>query len=145
MTTQTSIIYAAAQPEEKNKQLNKNKKLYTKNKYTGNIYILTTKNNAVLTLTDLKGNTKYWTSCGCVGFKNSRKSTTYAAQIAAENLSSKALSLGFFNVNIKLKGLGFGKESTVRAIYKSGLIISNIQETTPLSHNGCRPSKKRRI
>lgn len=127
------------------KKQNKNKKLYTQNKYIGIIYIQTTKNNTLLTLTDLKGNTKYWTSCGSVGFKNSRKSTTYAAQIAAENLSHKALHLGFFNVNIKLKGLGFGKESTVRAIYKSGLVISKIEDITSLAHNGCRSAKKRRV
>lgn len=117
------------------------KKLYQK----GIIHIQSSRNNTILTLTDLQGNTKYWTSAGSIGFKNSRKSTTYAAQAAAEVLASKALNLGFYSVIVKIKGLGYGKESSVRALYKSKLVIIKIIETTPISHNGCRAPKKRRV
>lgn len=111
----------------------------------GIIHIQSTKNNTLITLTDLQGNTKFKTSAGTLGFKNSRKSTTYAAQAAAEELANKALILGFSSVIIKIKGLGYGKESTIRALYKSRLIITKLIEQTPIPHNGCRPPKKRRI
>lgn len=111
----------------------------------GIIHIQSTKNNTLLTLTDFQGNTKFWTSAGTLGFKNSRKSTTYAAQAAAEELAKKALVLGFSSVVVKMKGLGYGKESTVRALYKSRLIITQLIEQTPVPHNGCRPPKKRRV
>jgi small subunit ribosomal protein S11 len=111
----------------------------------GIIHIQSTKNNTLITLTDLQGNTKFWTSAGTLGFKNSRKSTTYAAQAAAEHLAKKALVLGFSSVILKMKGLGYGKESTVRALYKSRLIITKLIEQTPVPHNGCRPPKKRRV
>ncbi len=117
------------------------KKLYQK----GVIYIQSTRNNTILTLTDLQGNTKYWTSAGSIGFKNSKKSTTYAAQAAAEILASQALNLGFYSVIVKIKGLGYGKESSVRALYKSKLVITKIIENTPIPHNGCRAPKKRRV
>lgn len=111
----------------------------------GIIHIQSTKNNTLLTLTDLQGNTRFWTSAGTLGFKNSRKSTTYAAQAAAEELAKKALVLGFSSVILKMKGLGYGKESTVRALYKSRLLITQLIEQTPVPHNGCRPPKKRRV
>ncbi len=120
-------------------------KLLKKQSQKGIIYIQSTRNNTLLTLTDLKNSTQFWTSAGCLGFKNSRKSTTYAAQAAADKLANKALNLGFFSVIVKIKGLGYGKEACVRTIYKSKLIITKIEETTPLSHNGCRPPKKRRV
>jgi small subunit ribosomal protein S11 len=111
----------------------------------GIIHIQSSKNNTIITLTDLAGNTKFWVSAGTLGFKNSRKSTTYAAQAAAEEVADKSLQLGFFSVIVKIKGLGFGKESTIRALYKSRLIITKLVEQTPISHNGCRPPKKRRV
>lgn len=111
----------------------------------GVIHISSTKNNTILTLTDLEGNTKFWISAGVLGFKNSRKSTTYAAQTAAEHLVSKAINMGFNSVSVKMKGLGYGKESCIRALYKSRLFITEITEQTPIAHNGCRPRKKRRI
>ena len=117
------------------------KKLYKK----GIIHIQSSRNNTILTLTDLQGNTKYWTSAGSIGFKNSRKSTTYSAQAAAEVLASKALNLGFYSVIVKIKGLGYGKQSSIRALYKSKLVITKIIEATPISHNGCRAPKKRRV
>jgi len=111
----------------------------------GIIHVQSSKNNTIITLTDLNGNTKSWASAGTLGFKNSRKSTTYAAQAAAEQIAEKALQLGFLSVIVKIKGLGYGKESTVRALYKSRLLITEIVEQTPVSHNGCRQKKKRRI
>jgi small subunit ribosomal protein S11 len=117
------------------------KKLYQK----GIVHIQSTRNNTIITLTDLQGNTKFWTSTGNLGFKNSRKSTTYAAQAAAELLASKALNLGFYSIAVKIKGLGYGKESSVRALYKSKLVITKISEITPIPHNGCRAPKKRRV
>lgn len=117
------------------------KKLYQK----GIVHIQSTRNNTIITLTDLQGNTKFWTSTGNLGFKNSRKSTTYAAQAAAELLATKALNLGFYSIAVKIKGLGYGKESSVRALYKSKLVITKISEITPIPHNGCRAPKKRRV
>ena len=111
----------------------------------GLIYILSTKNNTIITLTDLEGNTKFATSAGSLGFKNSRKSTTYAAQAAAEQVAFKAFTLGFQSVEVKVKGLGYGKESSLRTLFKSRLSITKIYEQTSVSHNGCRQPKKRRI
>jgi small subunit ribosomal protein S11 len=96
-------------------------------------------------LTDLKGNTKSWISSGSVGFKNSRKSTSYAAQAATEKLVTNAIELGFTSVTVKMKGLGYGKQSSIRAIYKSGLKITRIEDRTSIPHNGCRLPKKRRV
>jgi small subunit ribosomal protein S11 len=121
------------------------KKNIRKNKQSGTIYIQSTSNNTICTLTNVFGDTVFWTSAGSVGFKNSRKSTTYAAQAAAEKLAFNAVKLGFFSANVKLKGLGYGKESAVRALQKTGLIITKIEEITPIPHNGCRPPKKRRV
>ena len=111
----------------------------------GVIHIQSTRNNTILTLTDLQGNSKCWTSSGSIGFRNTRKATTYAAQAAAERLANKALNLGFFSVVVKIKGLGYGKDSSVRALYKSKLVITKIIEITPIPHNGCRAPKKRRM
>ena len=120
-------------------------KLLKKHVQKGIIYVQSTRNNTIITLTDTQGITKFWTSAGCLGFKNSRKSTTYAAQAAAEKLTNKALSLGFNSVIVKIKGLGYGKETSVRAIHKSKLMITKIIEKTPIPHNGCRLPKKRRV
>lgn len=111
----------------------------------GAIYIFSTKNNTILTLTDLNGNTKFWSSAGSIGFKNSRKSTTYAAQAAAEQIATKALNSGILSVDVYIKGLGYGKESSIRALYKSNLVITRIIEKTTTPHNGCRAPKKRRV
>lgn len=109
------------------------------------IYITSTKNNTLITLTSAPGKTHFWASAGSVGFKNSRKSTSYAAQAAAETVAAKALNLGFSSFTIYLKGLGYGKDSCVRVFSKAGLLITQIIETTPVVHNGCRPPRKRRI
>lgn len=120
-------------------------KFFKKSDQKGFISISSTKNNTIITLTDLQGNTKFWTSAGALGFKNSRKSTTYAAQAAAEQVALKALQIGFSSIIIKVKGLGYGKESSIRALFKSRLLITKIIEQTPVSHNGCRAVKKRRV
>ena len=119
---------------------------YIKKSYQkGIVHIQSTRNNTILTLTDLEGNTQFSTSAGNLGFRNARKSTPFAAQMAAELLATKALNLGFSSIIVKVKGLGYGKESGIRALYKSKLYIVKILETTPISHNGCRAPKKRRI
>lgn len=111
----------------------------------GFIYLTCTKNNTICTLIDPKGNTKGWNSSGTLGFKNARKSTIYAAQGAAEMIAIKAKNLGFKRACLIIKGLGRGKESSVRILRKSGLKILSVEEKTPIPHNGCRPPKKRRV
>ena len=111
----------------------------------GFIYLTCTKNNTICTLVDPKGNTKGWNSSGTLGFKNARKSTIYAAQGAAEMIAIKAKNLGFKRACLIIKGLGRGKESSVRILRKSGLKILSVEEKTPIPHNGCRPPKKRRV
>ncbi len=127
--------------KQKRKQLD----FLKKNKQLGYIYIQSTRNNTIITLTDSSGNTKNCVSAGSIGFKNSRKSTSYAAQAATEKLILNTFQLGFNSIIVIMKGLGYGKQSSVRAIYKSGLKVIKIEDRTSLPHNGCRPSKKRRI
>jgi small subunit ribosomal protein S11 len=116
-----------------------------KKKQVGIFYIQSTQNNTIITLTDINGNTICWVSSGSIGFKNSRKSTAYAAQAATEKLVLNALLLGFVSVRIIMNGPGYGKQSAVRAIYKSGLQVTKITDRTPIPHNGCRLVKKRRV
>ena len=112
---------------------------------THQIHIQTTLNNTIITLTDSKGNTKISASAGLMGFKNSRKSTTYASQTTAEHIGKQSISLGIYDVEVKLKGIGFGKESSLRGLQSSGLMIRKIEDCTPTAHNGCRLRKKRRL
>lgn len=109
------------------------------------IHIQTTLNNTIITLTDSYGNTKATASAGFLGFKNSRKSTTYASQMTAEFIGKKCISLGIRFVQVKLKGIGFGKESSLKGLQSSGIIIKDIEDVTSLPHNGCRLPKKRRL
>ena len=111
----------------------------------GKIYCNATKNNTTLTLVDTKGNTKGWSCSGSLGFKNARKSTTYAAQAAAEMLIKKAKTLGYTHLRLRVKGLGRGKQSCLKLLSKSGLRIISLEDNTPLPHNGCRGPKKRRV
>ena len=120
-------------------------KFLKKSNEKGIIHIQSTRNNTVLTLTDLQGNTKCWSSAGNLGFKNSRKSTSYAAQAVAELVAAKALNLGIDSVILKIKGLGYGKLTAIRALSKSNLNITQIIERTSIAHNGCRAPKKRRV
>ena len=120
-------------------------KFLKKSNEKGIIHIQSTRNNTILTLTDFSGNTKFWSSAGNIGFKNSRKSTSYAAQAVAELVATKALNLGFDAVVLKIKGLGYGKLTAIRALCKSKLNVTQIIERTPIAHNGCRSPKKRRV
>ena len=111
----------------------------------GRAYIQSTFNNTIITLTDTNGNTLAWGSAGSTGVKGSRKSTPYAAQIAAENAARKAMEHGLREVDVYVKGPGSGRESAVRALQASGIALRTIRDVTPIPHNGCRPRKRRRI
>ncbi|MCM8776140.1 MAG: 30S ribosomal protein S11, partial [Candidatus Omnitrophica bacterium] len=102
-------------------------------------------NNTVITITDPQGNTICWSSSGAAGFKGSKKSTPFAAQVASERAAKKALELGVKEVEVMIKGPGSGRESAVRALQAGGLQVCAIHDVTPLPHNGCRPPKRRRV
>ena len=102
-------------------------------------------NNTIITITDKQGNTICWATSGGSGFKGSRKSTPFAAQVAAETAGKAAQEFGVKNIEVRIKGPGPGRESSVRALNSVGLKITSIQDITPVPHNGCRPPKKRRI
>ena len=102
-------------------------------------------NNTIITITDRQGNALSWATAGGAGFRGSRKSTPFAAQVAAENAGRTALDYGLKNLDIRVKGPGPGRESSVRALNALGYKITNITDVTPIPHNGCRPPKKRRV
>jgi small subunit ribosomal protein S11 len=108
-------------------------------------HIQSTLTNTIITITDLQGNTKTWSSSGNAGFQGSRRSTNYAAQATADHVARVALQLGVKSVEARLRGLSYGKESALRGLLTGGLIITKISDVTPIAHNGCRPKKKRRI
>lgn len=108
-------------------------------------HVLATFNNTMITVTDLNGETLCWASAGTIGYKGSRKSTPFAAQKAAESAADKAKRFGVREVDVRVKGPGSGRESAVRALQASGIIVRAIEDVTPLPHNGCRPRKKRRV
>ena len=108
-------------------------------------HIQATFNNTIITITDRGGNTITWSSTGMAGFKGSKKSTPFAAQVASEKAGKKALELGVKEVEVQVKGPGSGRESAIRALASAGLKISVIRDVTPVPHNGCRPPKRRRI
>jgi small subunit ribosomal protein S11 len=111
----------------------------------GRAYVQSTFNNTLITLTDPQGNVLSWASAGQSGFKGSRKSTPYAAQIAAEGAARRAMEHGLRQVDVFVKGPGSGREAAVRALQASGLIVLSIKDSTPVPHNGCRPPKRRRV
>ncbi|OGX05145.1 MAG: 30S ribosomal protein S11 [Omnitrophica bacterium RIFCSPLOWO2_12_FULL_50_11] len=111
----------------------------------GIVHILASFNNTVVTITDSAGNTVCWASAGSAGFKGSKKSTPYAAQIASQEAGKKAIENGMRDVEVQVKGPGSGRESAIRALQSVGLRISAIKDVTPLPHNGCRPPKRRRV
>ena len=111
----------------------------------GIAHIKATFNNTHITLTDQNGNVIVWEKAGTSGFKGSRKSTAYAATVAAEKAANVAISLGLTSLDVKVKGPGAGRESAIRALAVTGLQIKSIVDVTPLPHNGCRPPKKRRV
>ena len=116
-----------------------------KNVIVGIAHIFSTFNNTSVTITDLNGNTIGWSSAGKVGFKGSRKSTAYAAQMAAQDASRQAMGHGLKEVEVRVKGPGAGRESAVRALQAIGLEVTIIKDVTPVPHNGCRPPKQRRV
>lgn len=109
------------------------------------VHIQSTLNNTIITLTSPEGNTLYWASSGSSGFKNSRKSTSYAAQGTAEKVGRFCLSKNIKKVNVKFKGIGYGKESSLKALHMQGISIYKIEDVPCIPHNGCRPPKKRRM
>ena len=123
----------------------KTKKKVKKNIVSGVAHINSTFNNTIITITDNIGNTISWSSSGNKGFKGSRKSTPFAAQLAAEEAGKKAIEHGMKNIEVVIKGPGNGRESAIRALNSTGLNISIIKDITPIPHNGCRPSKRRRV
>ena len=121
------------------------KKKIKKNIPVGVAHVNATFNNTIITITDTKGNTIAWSSAGAEGFKGSRKSTPFAAQLAAENAGKKAKDNGVKTLEIEVRGPGSGRESALRALQSTGFIITSIKDVTPIPHNGCRPPKRRRV
>ncbi len=121
------------------------KKKVKKNVQSGIAHIQSTFNNTLITLTDVAGNSLCWSTAGGQGFKGSRKSTPFAAQVAAEECAKKAMEHGIRQLSIHVKGPGSGRESAVRALQAQGIKITLIRDVTPVPHNGCRPPKRRRV
>ena len=121
------------------------KKKEKKNISTGIVHIQSTFNNTIVTITDPVGNVVAWSSGGVQGFKGSRKSTPFAAQLAAEDAAKKAMEHGMKNVEVYVKGPGAGRESALRSLQAAGFNVILIKDVTPIPHNGCRPPKRRRV
>ena len=116
-----------------------------KNISSGMVHVNSSFNNTMITITDAQGNTISWSSAGAMNFKGSRKSTPYAAQVAAEDAAKKAMEHGLKTVEVNVRGPGSGRESALRALQAAGLTVTSIRDTTPIPHNGCRPPKRRRV
>ena len=123
----------------------KTKRREKKNVVHGQAHIKSTFNNTIVSITDLQGNTISWASAGNVGFKGSRKSTPFAAQLAAESAARKAQEHGLQKVDVFVKGPGSGRETAIRSLQAAGLEVGSINDVTPQAHNGCRPPKRRRV
>lgn len=121
------------------------KKRVKKNVVDGIAHVQASFNNTIITITDRQGNTLAWATAGGSGFRGSRKSTPFAAQIAAENVANTVREFGMKNLEVNIKGPGPGRESAVRALHAKGFNITNITDVTPIPHNGCRPPKRRRV
>ena len=128
--------------EKKNIDKKKSKKNFGQN---GVVHIKSSFNNTIVTISDVSGNAVSWSSSGSMGFRGSKKSTPYAAQIATDAAGKKAYDIGLRKLDVLMKGPGSGRESALRALQNIGFIINNIKDVTPLPHNGCRPKKKRRV
>ena len=111
----------------------------------GVVHIKSSFNNTIITVTDLQGNVVAWASAGNVGFKGSRKSTPYAAQMAAEEVARRAMEFGVRKVDVQVRGPGSGRETAIRSLQSLGLEVTGIKDVTPVPHNGCRPVKRRRV
>jgi small subunit ribosomal protein S11 len=121
------------------------KKKVKKNVVDGVVHVHASFNNTIITITDRQGNALSWATSGGSGFRGSRKSTPFAAQVAAERAGKAAQEYGLKNVEVMVKGPGPGRDSAVRALHNVGFKVTNIQDVTPIPHNGCRPPKKRRV
>ncbi len=116
-----------------------------KNISSGVVHVNSSFNNTMITITDAQGNAISWSSAGTMGFKGSRKSTPYAAQVASEDAAKKAMDHGLKTVEVNVRGPGSGRESALRALQAAGLTVTSIRDVTPIPHNGCRPPKRRRV
>ncbi|MBP6342309.1 MAG: 30S ribosomal protein S11 [Candidatus Omnitrophica bacterium] len=123
----------------------KAKKKSLKGVTSGLVTILASFNNTMITISDKQGNTIVWSSPGLVGFSGSKKSTPFAAQVAASDAAKRAKEVGLLSVDVLVKGPGSGRESAIRALQAAGLQVTSIRDCTPIPHNGCRPRKKRRV
>ncbi|MGD9815163.1 MAG: 30S ribosomal protein S11 [Hyphomonadaceae bacterium] len=121
------------------------KKRERKNIVTGVAHVNASFNNTMITITDAQGNAISWSSSGTMGFKGSRKSTPYAAQVAAEDAGRKAMEHGMRTLEVNVSGPGSGRESALRALQAVGFTVTSIRDVTPIPHNGCRPPKRRRV
>ena len=131
-----------AKNEKKSSDKKKSKKNFGQN---GVVHIKSSFNNTIVTISDVSGNAVSWSSSGSMGFRGSKKSTPYAAQMATDAAGKKAYDIGLRKLDVLMKGPGSGRESALRALQNIGFIINNIKDVTPLPHNGCRPKKKRRV
>ena len=127
------------------KEATRVRKRERKNITSGIAHVASTLNNTMITITDVQGNTIAWSSSGAMGFKGSRKSTPYAAQIVAETAARKAQDHGMRTLEVEVSGPGSGRESALRALQAAGFTITTIRDVTPIPHNGCRPPKRRRV
>lgn len=132
-------------PQKKNVRNVRVKRSERKNISVGQAHIKSTFNNTIISITDPQGNVIAWQSAGTVGFKGSRKSTPFAAQMAAEACAKTAMDHGVHKVSVFVKGPGSGRETAIRSLQAAGLEVSSIQDKTPIPHNGCRPKKRRRV
>ncbi|MDQ3557828.1 MAG: 30S ribosomal protein S11 [Pseudomonadota bacterium] len=127
------------------KEATRVRKRERKNITSGIAHVNSTFNNTMITITDVQGNTIAWSSAGAMGFKGSRKSTPYAAQLAAETAARKAQDHGMRTLEVEVSGPGSGRESALRALQAAGFTVTTIRDVTPIPHNGCRPPKRRRV
>ena len=143
-------------PDEKDQNVDKSSKKSNKSSYSkkkkikknilnGIAYVQSTFNNTIISIADTNGNVISWASAGQKGFKGSRKSTPYAAQVAADDAAVKAADYGLKNIDVEVKGPGSGRETALRALQARGFKILSIKDTSPIAHNGCRPPKRRRV
>lgn len=144
MSTEVKEV-GGEKPEVKKAAPKKGKKKVKKNVATGVVHIRSTFNNTIITVTDPAGNVLSWSSAGVCGFKGSRKSTPFAAQLAAEDAVRKAMDHGLRSVTVLVSGPGAGRESALRVLQKTGVRVTGIRDITPIPHNGCRPPKRRRV
>lgn len=135
----------AAKTKDKEASAGRIKKRERKNISAGVVHVNASFNNTIVTISDMQGNTVSWSSAGAHGFKGSRKSTPYAAQVTADAAARKAQEHGLKTVLVVVKGPGTGRESALRALQAVGLIVTSIKDVTPVPHNGCRPPKRRRV